>query len=228
MQTSNAQIIVETNRFFRKVYAWMALGLVLSGLTALVIANSPTISGIIFSNPIVIIIIIIAQLLLVGSLAGWVQRMSSTMAVFVFLLYCLTTGITLSSIFLVYTMASIGNIFFITAGMFGFMSIYGFVTNDDLSGFGRIGLMGLVGIIIASIVNIWIRNSQFDLIISCISIMIFTALTAYDTQRIKAMGMIGYGNAEEDTKKSIMGALTLYLDFINIFVQLLHLFGKRK
>lgn len=145
-----------------------------------------------------------------------------------FLLYCLTTGITLASIFLVYTMSSIGNVFFITAGMFGFMSLYGFFTHDDLSSFGHIGLMGLVGIIIASIINLWIRNSQFDLIISCISIMIFTALTAYDTQRIKAMNIIGNEGSEEDTKESIMGALTLYLDFINIFIQLLRLFGKRR
>ncbi len=191
MNISNAQIIAETNRFFRKVYGWMALGLALSGVTAFYIATNATISEIIFTNPVIIIAVVIGQILLVGSLAGWVQKMSANTAIFVFLLYCLTTGITLSSIFLVYTMSSIGNVFFITAGMFGFMSIYGFVTHDDLSGFGRIGLMGLIGIIIASIVNIWIRNSQFDLIISCISIMIFTALTAYDTQRIKAMNIIG-------------------------------------
>ena len=228
MNTSNAHIIAETNRFFRKVYGWMTLGLMLSGVTAFFIAGSPVIIELLFSNSLIIIAIIIGQILLVGSLAGWVQKMSATTAIFVFLLYCFTTGITLSSIFLIYTMSSIGNVFFITAGMFGFMSLYGFFTKDDLSGFGRIALMGLVGIIIASIVNIWMRNSQFDLIISCISIMIFTALTAYDTQRIKAMNIIGNEGTEEDTKESIMGVLSLYLDFINIFVQLLHLFGKRR
>ncbi len=228
MHTSNTQIIAETNRFFRKVYGWMTLGLIVSGVTAFVVAHSPTLIELLFGNSIILIVLLIWQIFLVGSLAGWIQKMSSTTAIFMFLLYCLTTGITLASIFLVYTMSSIGNVFFITAGMFGFMSLYGFFTHDDLSSFGHIGLMGLVGIIIASIINLWIRNSQFDLIISCISIMIFTALTAYDTQRIKAMNIIGNEGSEEDTKESIMGALTLYLDFINIFIQLLRLFGKRR
>ncbi len=228
MHTSNTQIIAETNRFFRKVYGWMTLGLILSGVTAFIVSHSPVLIELLFGNSLILIALLIGQIFLVGYLAGWVQKMSSTTAIFVFLLYCFTTGITLSSIFLVYTMSSISNVFFITAGMFGFMSIYGFVTHDDLSGFGRIGLMGLVGIIIASIINIWVRNSQFDLIISCISIMIFTALTAYDTQHIKAMNIIGNEGTEEDTKESIMGALTLYLDFINIFIQLLRLFGKRR
>lgn len=145
-----------------------------------------------------------------------------------FLVYCFMTGVTLSAIFLVYTTASIINAFFIAAATFGVMSLYGMITKVDLSKMGQILIMGLFGIIIASVVNMFLRSPATDFIISIVAVLIFVGLIAYDTQKLRAMSSQVHAGSEGEEKLSIMGALTLYLDFINLFLQLLRLFGKRR
>lgn len=154
--------------------------------------------------------------------------MSAQTAVFSFLLYSFTSGLTLSVIFLAYTAESINTTFFITAGMFGVISLYGYATKADLSRTGQIAFMGLIGLIIASIVNMFMNNPQVDYIISIVGVLIFTALTAYDTQKIKQFALGVEQGSEQESKAAIIGALTLYLDFINLFLYLLRFFGKRK
>ncbi|MCF7862379.1 Bax inhibitor-1/YccA family protein [Candidatus Woesearchaeota archaeon] len=222
------QVIDESRRFFQKVYGWMFLGLIISGITAFWIASSPSLYSVILGNQLIFFGILIGELLLVVGLVALMKKISASLATLMFLLYCFMTGLTLSVIFLVYTIQSIGMTFFIAATMFGVMSVYGMVTNADLTKMGQIMIMGLIGIIIASVVNIFLRNSMFDLIISIIGVIVFTGLTAYDTQKIKETNIIGNEGTEEDTKESIMGALKLYLDFINLFLNLLRLFGKRR
>ncbi|MDP3698719.1 MAG: Bax inhibitor-1/YccA family protein [Nanoarchaeota archaeon] len=228
MQHSQQKIIEETRRFFQKVYAWMFLGLALSGLTAFVVASTPMLYTLILSNKIIFFGLLIAELILVFSLIGFLKRISANLAIFMFFLYCFMTGLTLSIIFLVYTIGSIGLVFFITAGMFGAMSTYGYFTKADLTKIGQVLIMALFGLIIASVVNLFMRNSTADFIISIIGVIIFTGLTAYDTQKIRKTNIIGNEGTPEDTKESIMGALHLYLDFINLFLKLLRLLGKKK
>jgi len=228
MQHSQQKIIEETRRFFQKVYAWMFLGLAFSGLTAFVVASTPSLYTLILSNKIIFFGLLIAELLLVIGLAGFIKKLSANLAIFMFLVYCFMTGLTLSVIFLVYTMGSIGLVFFITAGMFGAMSVYGHFTKADLTKIGQVLIMALFGLIIASVVNLFMRNSTADFIISIIGVIIFTGLTAYDTQKIRKSNIIGNEGTPEDTKESIIGALHLYLDFINLFLKLLRLLGKRR
>jgi uncharacterized protein len=154
--------------------------------------------------------------------------MNAITAMILFVLYSVLTGLTLSVIFLVYELGSIVSIFGIASLIFAAMSIYGYTTKKDLTGIGTIAIFGLIGIIIAGIVNIFLQNSVFQTIISIIGVIVFIALTAYDTQKIKSMNIIGNERTEEDTKEAIIGALTLYLDFINLFLKLLSLFGSRK
>ena len=150
------------------------------------------------------------------------------MAITLFVLYSIVTGLTLSVIFLVYQMGSIVSIFGVTALIFAAMSIYGYTTQKDLTGIGTMALFGLFGIIIASVINLFLGNTVADTIISIIGVIVFIALTAYDTQKIKEMNVLGNEGTDDDKKEAIMGALTLYLDFINLFLKLLSLFGKRK
>jgi uncharacterized protein len=225
---SNIDTSDETKRFFQKVYGWMFLGLAISGLTAYFTAANPPLYMFILSNSLVFYGLLITELVLVIGLAARIEKMSASLATACFLFYCFITGLTLSVIFLVYVMESIGTVFFITAGMFGAMSVYGYSTNRDLTQVGQILIMGLFGIIIASIVNLFYRNNFLDFVVSIIGVIIFTGLTAYDTQKIKARNIIGNEGTQEDAKESIMGALELYLDFINLFLKLLRLFGKRK
>lgn len=220
--------VSETRLFFQKVYAWMFGGLIVSGLTAFIVANNPTYYEVILLNQAVFYSLIIFELILVISLVSLVKKMSANLAIAMFFLYCFVTGLTLSVIFLVFTIESIWQIFMITAGMFGAMSLFGFYTKKDLTGFGQIMIMGLFGIVIASIVNLFANNSMADYIISIVGVVVFTGLTAYDTQKIKDKNILGNNGTEEDTKESIMGALDLYLDFINLFLKLLRLFGKRR
>lgn len=228
MSFSEKQISEETKRFFQKVYAWMFLGLIISGVTAFWVASDESLYKIILFNKIIFFSLLIGELLLVMSLVWLVKRISANLAILMFAIYCFVTGLTLSVIFLVYTIESIGQVFFITAGMFGIMSVYGYFTKKDLTTMGQLALMGLIGIIIAGVINIFMKNSMLDFIISCIGVVIFVALTAYDTQKIKKTNIIGNEGTDEDMKESIMGALTLYLDFINLFLKLLRLFGKRR
>lgn len=225
---SEQQILDETRRFFQKVYGWMCLALVVSGLTAFWVASSPALIELILLNRGVFFAIIIVEVLLVIGLVALIERISAVAAGFMFLLYSFMTGLTLSVIFLVFTIESIGLTFFITAGMFGAMSVYGFFTKADLTRMGQILYMALFGIIIGTIVNIFLRSAMTDFIISIFGVIIFTGLTAYDTQKIKKMNIIGNEGTEEDTKEAIRGALKLYLDFINLFLYLLRFLGKRK
>lgn len=161
-------------------------------------------------------------------LVWFMKKISSQLATVMFLMYCFMTGLTLSVIFLVYTIESIGQIFFISAAMFGVMSVYGFFTKTDLTQLGQVFIMGLIGMIIAGLVNLFLRNGQLDYILSFIGVIIFAGLTAYDTQKIRRNNIIGNEGTPEDMKESVMGALTLYLDFINLFLKMLRLFGKRR
>jgi|TARA_B110000467_G_C18202962_1_gene412910 FtsH-binding integral membrane protein len=184
--------------------------------------------NILFGNPVLPIILIIAQIGLVFWLASRVMQMGVSQATGVFLLYAGLTGITFSTLFVVYTSASITSTFLVTAGTFGAMSLYGYTTKKDLTSWGSFLFMGLIGLIIASVVNMFMQNSMMSTIISYAGVLIFVGLTAYDTQKIKEMNIIGNEGTDEDTKEAIRGALTLYLDFINLFLMLLRLMGDRR
>jgi FtsH-binding integral membrane protein len=215
-----------TNLFLRGVYNWMSLGLGLTALVAYTVATTPAIAQFIFSNTILFWGLIIAQFGLVLAISGAVHRMSAGTATGLFLLYSALNGATLSSILMIYTAASVFKAFIVCTGMFAAMSVYGATTKKDLTAWGSFLFMGLIGIIIASIVNIFMASSALDFIISGVGVLIFTGLTAYDTQKLKEMGESA---PMDDTlavrRGTILGALTLYLDFINLFLFLLRFFG---
>lgn len=218
----------EQQRFMVRVYNWMTAGLAITGFMAFYISNSPAMMNIIFGNPIMPIALIIAQIGLVFWLASRVMHMSASQATGVFMLYAGLTGVTFSAIFMAYTTASIFSTFLVTAGTFGAMSLYGYTTKKDLTSWGSFLFMGLIGIIIASVVNMFMQSSMMHMIITYAGVLIFVGLTAYDTQKIKEMNILGNEGTDEDTKEAIRGALTLYLDFINLFLMLLRLMGDRR
>lgn len=218
----------EQQRFMTRVYGWMSFALLVTGLVAMFSASSPAVMEAIIGNRLIFFGLIIGQLLLVGSLSGWVSRMSANTAMSIFLLYSVLNGLTFSIIFLVYTMESIATTFYITAGTFAAMSLYGYFTKTDLTKTGSFLFMGLIGVIIASVANYFMKSEMLYWIISYVGVFIFIGLTAYDTQKIKNMNIIGNEGTDEDRKEAIMGALTLYLDFINLFLMLLRIFGRRK
>jgi len=213
----------------RKVYVWMTLALVLTGFTAYGVATSPGLLIAILSNKILFWGLIIAELALVWTVSARINRLSLTTATLLFVLYSVINGATLSVIFVAYTMTSIANVFFITAGTFAAMSLVGFFVKTDLSSLGRILFMALIGVIIATVVNVFfLKDSGFSLILSYIGVLIFVGLTAYDTQKIKEM-LIKADDVTEDAQKiALMGALSLYLDFINLFLYLLRIFGSNR
>lgn len=210
----------------QKVFSMMTLGLAVTGITSLIVANNLTILAFVVETW---NIWLIAELLLVIILSLNIKKMGTGTCTLTFFLYAIVNGLTLSTIFIAYTYSSIASTFFITAGMFGAAALYGKVTKKDLTKFESFLMMGLFGIIIASIVNIFIQNSMLNFITSIVGILIFIGLTAYDVQKIKAFSIeIGAGDPEKFTQVVVMGALNLYLDFINIFLKLLSLFGKRR
>jgi FtsH-binding integral membrane protein len=216
--------------FMTKVYGWMTLALSLTGITALYTASNPELIAAIFGSRFGFLALIIGTFLLVGWLVFAIRKMSPITATLVFLGYSVLNGFLFSSIFMVYTSASIALTFFITAGTFAAMSVYGYFTKTDLSSIGNIAIMALFGVIIASLVNMFMQNETLYWIISYVGVAIFVALVAYDTQKIKNIAIRGFdqdGGAVAEKKASIMGALTLYLDFINLFLYLLRLFGRR-
>jgi FtsH-binding integral membrane protein len=221
-----ADIEAEQARFITKVFGWMAFALAITGGVAFLVASSPALLQFIFGNRLVFYGLIIGELIMVGYLSAAVNRMSAATATMVFLLYSMLNGLTLSFIFLVYTATSITGTFLITAGTFAAMSAYGYFTKNDLTKAGSLLFMALIGLVIASVVNIFLRSPMMYWIITYAGILIFVGLTAYDTQKIKEMNIIGNEGTEEDHKEAIMGALTLYLDFINLFLYLLRLFGR--
>ncbi len=218
----------ETQRFMIKVYGWMSFALIVTGLVAMYTASSPELTQMVFGNTITLIVIILVEFGMVAALAGWISKMSASTATLIFILYSALNGLIFSGIFAIYTSESIASTFFITAGTFGIMSIYGYTTNSDLTKYKNILFMGLIGLVLASIANIFMRSSTIYWITTYMGVLIFVGLTAYDTQKIKNMNIIGNEGTEEDKKEAIMGALTLYLDFINLFLYLLRIFGKRK
>lgn len=217
----------ETNRFMQRVYGWMAFALVVSGGIAYYASIDVRLYTLIFENGLFMPLLLVELWLVIG-LSWLINKMNAITAITLFVIYSIVTGLTLSVIFLVYELGSIVSIFGITSLIFAAMSIYGYTTQKDLTGIGTMAIFGLIGIIIAGIVNLFLQNSVFDMIISIIGVIVFIALTAYDTQKIKSMNIIGNEWTDEDTKEAIIGALTLYLDFINLLLKLLSLFGKRK
>lgn len=214
---------------FRKVYLWMTLALAITGLTALVVYNSPGLTDFIIHNNPVFLGLLIAEVVLVLAVTAAINRISFTTATLLFILYSILNGATMSVYLFAYTEASVASTFFITAGTFGIMSAYGSLTKRDLSSWGNLLFMALIGLLICLVVNIFWNNSIFDLIISCIGVLLFTALTAYDSQNIKRMLQDHATEVNDTTQKmALMGALSIYLDFINLFIYLLRILGKRK
>lgn len=213
----------------RKVYVWMTLALVLTGITAFGVASSPSLMMTIFQTPAIMWGLIIAELIIVIAISAAINRLSLTTATLLFVLYSVLNGATFSLIFAVYTMSSIANVFFITAGTFGVMAAYGYFTKRDLSSLGKLLLMALIGLIIATLVNVFlVKSTGFDLILSYAGVLIFVGLTAYDTQKIKQMLAMQTDMGEGAQKVALLGALSLYLDFINLFLYLLRIFGRRE
>lgn len=218
----------ETQRFMTAVYGWMSFALVITGLVAMYTASKPELLNFVFSNTWTLLGIVLLEFIAVGVLVSLLSKLTSLQATFIFILYSALNGLTLSGIFVVYTAESIEFTFYITAGTFAAMSLYGYTTKSDLSGWGNFLGMGLIGLIISGVVSLFFDLSAFSWITSCFGVVIFVGLTAYDTQKIKAMNVIGNEGTDEDRKEAIMGALELYLDFINMFLYLLRLFGDRK
>lgn len=213
--------------FIRRVYNWMGLGLALTAIVAYYTAASPTLTRLILGNQLIFFALIIGQLGLVIGLSAAIDRLAPTTATLLFFLYAGLTGLTLSVVFLAYTQSSIASTFFVTAGTFGITSIYGYTTKRDLTSWGSFFFMGLVGIILASLVNFWLQSEAIYWVTTYIGIIVFVGLTAYDTQAIKNMAAAGFTDAASESKAAVIGALRLYLDFINLFLMLLRLMGRR-
>lgn len=224
MSQTRTEVIVKENSLVRQVYAWMGLGLAITAIMSLATVSSPDLYNAIVGNKLVFYGLMIGELALVFTLSGAVNRLSAGVATMLFLGYSLLNGLTLSIIFMAYTADSIASTFAITAAMFGAMSVYGYTTKKDLTSWGSFLFMGLIGVVIASLVNIFFRSNAVSWVVSVIGVIVFTGLTAYDTWKIKALADAG----EEGRKPAILGALTLYLDFINIFLMLLRFTGARR
>jgi hypothetical protein len=229
LKQTQTQVQVRVNSFIRSVYNWMAIGLGITGFVAYYVANTESLRQLIFGNRILFFGLIIAEFGLVIAISARIQKMQASTATALFVLYSALNGATLSIIFLIYTASSITSTFFICAGTFVTCSIYGWTTKRDLTSVGGFMAMGLIGIIIASVVNIFLRSSAMYMIISYIGVMVFVGLTAYDTQHLKNMAATQPDGLEAGVvrKGAILGALKLYLDFINLFLMLLRIFGNR-
>jgi FtsH-binding integral membrane protein len=216
------------NAFMRGVYGWMSLGLLLTAGVAWFTATSPF-GMTLLQSPGLVFMLIIVQFGLVIGLSAAIHKLSGAAATLMFAAYSALTGLTLSSIFFVYSMATIFQAFIVAGGMFGAMSIYGMVTKRDLTGMGSFLFMGLIGMVIAMLVNMFIQSSAMSFIISAVGVIVFTGLTAYDTQKLKYMGeTMPMGDGTAIRRGTILGALTLYLDFLNLFLMLLRLFGSNR
>ncbi|PLX74379.1 MAG: hypothetical protein C0615_09525 [Desulfuromonas sp.] len=225
---SYAPTVSSTTSFFPKVYGWMTAGLGLTALAALLTLSSESMLNLIFGNKMVFYGLVFGELGLVIALSAAINKIRASTATLLFLIYSALNGITFAAIFLIYTSSSIASAFFITAGTFGAMSVYGYVTKRDLTGWGSFLFMGLIGIIIASVVNIFLHSEMIHWIVSYVGVFIFVGLTAYDTQKIKMIGQAGFADGESRQKAAILGALRLYLDFINLFLMLLRVMGNRR
>jgi hypothetical protein len=228
---ANIAFVQAQNAFINRVYGWMCGALALTGFVAAGIASDPELVKKIFSGSAAFMIIVIAQLAIVIGISAAINRISAAVAATGFILYAGLNGVIFSTLFLVYTQGSIAGTFFATSLTFGAMSVYGYVTKRDLTSIGNICFMGLIGLIIASVVNIFVASTMLYWITTYVGILIFVGLTAYDTQKIKKLSETaasGALDAETGKKYALLGALTLYLDFINLFLLLLRLFGRRR
>ena len=217
------------NALFRKVYQYMALGLILTSLTAWITASTPALLKMFYTSLAPLIIVAVAELGLVIYLSATIAKHSASISLLLFGIYSVLNGITCSAVLLVYTQESVYTAFLSTAGMFGAMSVYGIYTKRDITSWGSFLHMGLWGLIIAMVINLFVGSSAAETVISVIGIIVFMGLTAYDTAKIKALAE-GAEMSDDETagKIAVMGALELYLDFINLFLYLLRLFGKRR
>ena len=224
---SDYQSKLAQSTLIKNVYLWMTASLAITGITAMAVSNSYAMQQFIFGSRFMFFGLIIAELALVWYVSARIQSLSFTTATGLFMLYSFINGLTLSVIFLAYTTTSIASTFFVTAGTFGAMSLYGYFTKKDLTSLGNLLFMLLIGLIIATVVNIFWANSTLYWITTYAGIFIFVGLTAYDTQKIKRL-LSGQEITEESQKMALLGALSLYLDFINLFLYLLRIFGDRK
>ena len=232
------EALARVNTFVRGVYTWMTMGLALTGLTAWFFANSPFLLNFLFqaspdggASPTLLFYgVMIAPIILAITLSARIHKMQASTATFMFLTYAVLMGAFLSMIFLIYSGSSIAQVFFICSGTFLACSIYGWTTKKDLTSMGSFMAMGLIGIIIASVVNIFMRSTMMHMVISYIGVIVFVGLTAYDTQKLKGMALAMPSDVDAAVvrKGTIQGALTLYLDFINLFIMLLRIFGQRE
>lgn len=212
----------------RKVYVWMTLALVITGLTAYGVATNESLAEAIYGSRIMFYGLIIAELGLVFYISARLHKISLTTGTLLFILYSAVNGATMASIFWLFDTDTIGQVFLITAGTFAVMAFIGYTTKKDMSGMGKMLMMALIGIIIASVVNIFLNSSGLSMILNYVGVLVFVGLTAYDTNKIKAM-LSQFGYADEAAQKvALMGALSLYLDFINLFLYLLRIFGGRR
>lgn len=225
---SEEKVAVAFPALMRKVYVWMSMALVITGLTAWIVAHNASLLQLIYGNSATIWILFAVEIGLVIALSAAIHKLSLPVATLMFIVYSVLNGAVLSSIFLVYTMSSIATVFFITAATFGAMSVFGYVTKKDLSSIGKFLMMALIGLIIATVVNLFMKNSGLDMIISYAGVLIFVGLTAWDTQKIKQMCLQAPDTGESMQKLALLGALSLYLDFINLFIYLLRILGNRE
>jgi FtsH-binding integral membrane protein len=223
-----AQVQVRVNSFVRSVYNWMAIGLGITGVVAYGVANSPGVIEVIFGSQLIFFGLIIAQLAMVFMISARIQRMQASTATMLFIVYSALNGVTLSSIFQFYAQSTITSTFFICAATFTACSVYGWTTRRDLTTMGGFLTMGLIGIVIASVVNMFVQSGAVSTIVSYVGVLVFVGLTAYDTQDIKNMALSQPGDIDAGAvrKGAILGALKLYLDFINLFLMLLRIFGS--
>jgi FtsH-binding integral membrane protein len=216
-----------SREFLTRVYGFMSAGLGITALTALAMASSPALMGIFFGNPLLLWGSVIAQLVLVFTFSARVNKMAVSNAAIMLVVYAVLNGVIFSSLFLRYTGTSIFGTFVVTSGMFAGMSAYGSITKKDLASWGSFGMMGVIGIILASIVNLFIGSSMVSFVISVCGVVAFVALTAYDTQKIRDT-FSSDAHQDDQTRLALGGALTLYLDFVNLFIFMLRLFGGRR
>jgi FtsH-binding integral membrane protein len=220
---SRSEVVVAD--FLRGVYGWMCAGLAVTAVTAFLVSNSPTIVRAIYTNKLLFWVLIIAQFGLVITLSGRVNRLAASTASALFIAYSALTGVTLSFVLLLYTAESIASTFVVCAGMFGALALYGSTTKRNLSGFGQFMFMGLIGVVIASIIGLFWRNDGLQFMISIIGVIVFAGLTVWDAQRLKGLALANAGGTSSVT---IVGALSLYLNFINLFLFLLRFMGGRR
>lgn len=214
--------------FMSKVYTWMSGGLAITGLIAMYVASTPSLIQAITGNTFLFFGLIIGEIFLVGYLVSVIKKISAQTAGIIFTAYAALNGLTLAVVFSIYSQQSIASTFFVTAGTFAIMSFYGYYTKKDLTSWGNLLFMALIGIIIASVVNFFMQSEMMYWLITYAGVLIFVGLTAYDTQKIKRMGAASEVGSEEESKSAIVGALMLYLDFINLFLLLLRILGDRK